>query len=96
MYNGKLFQPPVFDKFTKWHFILALFVYIALVFLALLIKNEHELIFCLIAVNIGGFVYEYGEASGYGSKEGIDPLDLCMNFCGSFIGMIIIRIIYGI
>ena len=105
MYNGKLFHPPIFDKFTKWHFILSLIAFIGMyfafkwLFLAFnpaFNDNLCLLIICLIVVNCGGFVYEYGEATGYGSKEGIDPLDLLMNFCGSFIGMIIIRIIYGI
>jgi hypothetical protein len=105
MYNGQYFQPPVFDKFTKWHFILSLIAFIALFFAFKGLfqafncpfnDNLCLLIVCLIVINSGGFIYEYGEATGWGSKEGIDPLDLLMNFIGSFIGMIFIRILYGV
>ena len=96
----QLFQPYKKDKWTFIHclvgYILALACYLALTHLflpidgplhALGIDLTHIKIF--ISVNFAFwvlFAYEVGQATGDKSEEGIDPLDLVMNFAGALVG----------
>jgi len=87
MYNGKLFQPAVKDINTLHHLWISFVLSVALMgVLNLGIAEGWAFLLTLVVINALGFSYEYGQATGYKSTEGIDPLDLIMNFIGSVLG----------
>lgn len=90
MYNGKLFQPARYDNFTKHHLWIALVLtYVFALVLHFGLNEVASYITASFIVNVIGLAYEYGEASGDDSEEGIDPLDLLVNFIGSQLGAVL-------
>lgn len=104
--KGHLFQPIVFDKNTFWHFGLSLVGFIAIyaimcfifkLFAADIFQEYPQLydvlmMLSMLFINCIGFSYEYGQATGYKSQEGIDQLDLMANMIGSVFGIIIVSL----
>lgn len=102
-YN-QIMQPSEWDKYSWLHLVLAF----ALTFL-LSLPYALTLLICIswqddgastviavlaaLTTNLIGITYEFGQATGYKSQEGMDVSDMLMNLIGSLLAMIVLMMV---
>lgn len=97
--KGRYFQPARFDKYTPAHLGLAFLAMMLtkvlcmafVIWLTPQARIPDWLIDPLSMISMTsvwfiGLAYDLGQATGYRSEEGIDPLDLAANTIGVFLG----------